>query len=116
MMNKYNDAASSRGVAIVQSAGFMSLVSDFLSLSAARDLAKDGKGPPDTIFIDVQKMNGGLTGGASKANIDKDLKDPYILVPQASPAQKIDKKLEGFSEYGWNEMFQKKRYIVRTQG
>lgn len=106
MMNRYNSAAKERNLAIVQGAGFVSLVPDFLTVQAARDLASDGKGPPNIVYILFNNMNG-AESGSGMASAEYALKkyggvdDPYQLSPHVQQMHRVDEKLEGIKSYGW---------------
>lgn len=94
-MKKYAHTAKGRGVAIVQSAGFTSLLPDLLAMIAATDLAKNFEEPPDDVVVGWTKLNGYMTKGFINATTGASdahgpVYDPYILAPHTPHMARID--------------------------
>merc|ERR1712217_406936 len=90
-----------------QGAGFVSLMADWLALSAARKVAGDGKGPPSDVYTIFSKMNGAPGGGSllsAKYAWDKygPITNPYILSPETPKEARVDKEIDGVEHYGWH--------------
>lgn len=113
VLRAYDEAAKRRGLVIVQGAGFVSTATDIIALHVAKSMEADGSGPPDEVYVSVTKMNGLPTGGAlaSIPKEDADVKDPYLLAPEATEAQRVDATLEGHKSYGHNDDLKKKVYF-----
>lgn len=109
MLGKYDRYAKDRKTAIVQSAGgSTALLPDFLSLVAAKDLEKDGRGPPSRVFVKFLKMNGfpsGASVAATKFAISKygEIFDPYLLSPETPLKLRVDKKLDGMTNSSYEQ-------------
>lgn len=101
MMKKFGPMAAERGLAIVQAAGLsLSMLADLLAMAAAKDMVKDGQGPPTSIFLKYKKMNG-IPGGTAISSaryaIQKygEVKNPYIFTPETPIDKRVDEELDG---------------------
>lgn len=100
MQLKYGPLAIARGLALVQGAGFESLVSDFLAVSAAKDYYRKEEVMPLHVKIMYTKVNGGKQGGKMESDKISMVRnginfDPYILVPGIDMYGRVDKTVDG---------------------
>jgi len=97
MLEKYEQDAQARGVAVVQSAGFDSLPPDLLAMLVAEKVAADGQGPPTEVAVMWTKMNGGVSGGttasAAYEQSHYSLPGPYDLSPGAKEVSPLSAAL-----------------------
>lgn len=105
MLKKYGRAAKSRGIAFVQSVGQDSVPADLLTTLAATRMAEDKKGPPTKVQVVWTLFNGAFSGG-TLASVEAEKKkfgeneDPYVLVPDAPEAARVDTTVSGIGEWG----------------
>jgi len=118
MNAKYGPAAKARGMAIVQGAGYESLVSDFLAVSAVQDFNEETSYPPHDVKILYTTENGGLQGGQQATTSylfyhGRVNHDPYILAGGSTVRNRVDTTIDGYNmtTYG----FQKDRQVFVTQ-
>lgn len=101
MMKAYGSLAAGRGIAVVQGAGFsISMFADYLASAAALNLGKKGLGPPKTVNVQFNRMNG-IPGGtafiSSKYAVQRygQVRDPYIFSPETPASLRVDTELDG---------------------
>lgn len=107
ILKKYASVAEKRGVAIVQSAGFSSVASDLLAMSAIQDVVEAQQEPPTNVMVVWTKFNDGASGGqiaaAQSELMNGPNKDAYILAPDLAENQKVDWKIDGMESYGLHD-------------
>lgn len=107
ILKKYASTAESRGVALVQSAGFSSVASDFLAMSAIQDVVKAQQEPPSNVMVVWTKLNGGQSGGqiaaAQSELMHGSNSDAYILAPDTGENQKVDWRIDGMEGFGYHD-------------
>jgi len=100
IMTKYGFLARKKGLALVQSAGFNSMASDLLAMSAIESFMEAGnKEAPTDVMVLWTKLNGPDSKGMVQAQMaDKVhgvIKDPYILSPQTRMYMRTDWMVDG---------------------